>query len=241
MQDIYKKIIKNPTVDEIFYKYFTRYVSAYLTEIIFKTNITPNFISWIMLLCGMCAVYFLSLNNSFSILIAAILFILHNILDTLDGDLARVRSQTSKLGKFIDQITHALINPSIFFALYFRFNEHSEYSIFFIICGFAFLADMYLKKNFEILTDNKYSFSISKSKNKTNKLFKFKSLKVINDIFFSVIGFFHILILVFFVEILISDFISTLYLILFSLLVPIKFFIRLFIMLRVLSIDKYTN
>ena len=50
------------------------------------------------------------------------------------------------MGKFIDQITHAVVNPSIFFALYFRFSEHSDYSILFIICGFAFLADMYLKK-----------------------------------------------------------------------------------------------
>jgi hypothetical protein len=238
MQDIYKKIIKNPTVDEVFYNYFTKYISAYLTKYIFKTKLTPNFISWIMLLCGLCAVYFLSLDNSISILISGILFVVHNILDTLDGDLARIRSQTSKMGKFIDQITHAVVNPSIFFALYFRFSEHSNYSIFFIICGFAFLADMYLKKNFEILTNNKYSFSISKSKNKTNKIFKVKFLKIINDIFFSVIGFFHILILVFFVELLISNFISTLYLILFAAVVPIKFLIRLFIMLRILSLQK---
>ena len=238
MQDIYKKIIKNPTVDEVFYNYFTKYISAYLTKIIFKTNLTPNFISWIMLLCGLCAVYFLSLDSSISILISGILFVVHNILDTLDGDLARIRSQTSKMGKFIDQITHAVVNPSIFFALYFRFSEYSNYSIFFIFCGFTFLADMYLKKNFEILTNNKYSFSISKSKNKTNKIFKTKFLKIINDIFFSVIGFFHILILVFFVELLISNLISTLYLILFAAIVPIKFFIRLLIMLRILSLQK---
>ena len=97
---------------------------------------------------------------------------------------------------------------------------------------------MYLKKNFEILTNNKYSFSISKSKKKTNKIFKLKFLKIINDIFFSVIGFFHILILVFFVELFISNFISTIYLILFAAIVPIKFIIRLFIMLRILSLQK---
>lgn len=238
MQDIYKKIIKKPTTDEVFYDYFTRYISAHITKIIFKTDLTPNFISWIMLLCGLCAVFFLSLTSTISILISGILFVVHNILDTVDGDLARVRSQTSKMGKFIDQITHAIINPSIFFALYFRFNEYSEYSIIFIICGFTFLADMYLKKNFEILTNNKYSFSISKNKNKTNKIFKIKFLKVVNDIFFSVIGFFHILILVFFVELLISNFISTLYLVLFASIAPIKFLIRLFIMLKILSSEK---
>ena len=97
---------------------------------------------------------------------------------------------------------------------------------------------MYLKKNFEILTNNKYSFSISKSKKKTNKIFKLKFLKIINDIFFSVIGFFHILILVFFVELFISNFISTIYLILFAAIVPMKFIIRLFIMLRILSLQK---
>ena len=74
MQDIYKKIIKNPTVDEVFYNYFTKYISAYLTKIIFKTNLTPNFISWIMLLCCLCDVYFLSLYDSISILVSGILF-----------------------------------------------------------------------------------------------------------------------------------------------------------------------
>ena len=121
-----------------------------------------------MLLCGLCAVYFLSLDDSISILVSGILFIIHNILDTLDGDLARIRSQTSKMGKFIDQITHAVVNPSIFFALYFRFSEYSDYSIF-LYLWFCFLADMYLKKNFEILTNNKYSFSISKVKKKQTK------------------------------------------------------------------------
>ena len=59
-----------------------------------------------------------------------------------------------------------------------------------------------------------------------SKIFKLKFLKIINDIFFSVIGFFHILILVFFVELFISNFISTIYLILFAAIVPIKFIIN---------------
>ena len=238
MQDIYKKIIKNPTTDEIFYNYFTRYISAYLTKIIFKTNISPNFISWIMLLFGLSAVFFLSLASTNAILISGILFVAHNILDTLDGDLARIRSQTSKMGKFIDQITHTFVNPSIFFALYYRFNEQYEYAIFFIICGFFFLADMYLKKNFEILTNSKYTFSISKNRKKTIKILKIRLFKTLNDIFFSVIGFFHILILIFFIEFFISSFFTTIYLILFAALVPIKFLIRLIIMLKILSIKK---
>ncbi len=233
MQDIYKKIIKKPTVDEIYYNYFTRYVSAYFTKIISNSNITPNFVSYIMFLVGLTAIYFLSLSSTVSILFSGLLFILHNILDTVDGDLARLKSQTSKFGKFIDQITHAIINPSIFFALYFRLQNEINFELFFLICGFIFLADMYLKKNFEILTDNKYSFSIQKKTKQKNSILKIKFLKIINDCFFSVIGFFHILILIFFFEYFYSE-ISLIYFVLFALAVPIKFIIRLIIMLRIL-------
>ena len=233
MQDIYKKIIKKPTVDEIYYNYFTRYVSAYFTKIISNSNITPNFVSYIMFLVGLTAIYFLSLSSTVSILFSGLLFILHNILDTVDGDLARLKSQTSKFGKFIDQITHAIINPSIFFALYFRLQNEINFELFFLICGFIFLADMYLKKNFEILNDNKYSFSIQKKTKQKNSILKIKFLKIINDCFFSVIGFFHILILIFFFEYFYSE-ISLIYFVLFALAVPIKFIIRLIIMLRIL-------
>ena len=233
MQDIYKKIITKPTVDEFYYNYFTRYVSAYLTKVISKTNITPNFVSYIMFLFGLAAVYFLSLSSSISILFSSLLFIIHNILDTVDGDLARLKSQTSKFGKFIDQITHAVINPSIFFALYFRLQDKVDYEIFFIFCGFVFLVDMYLKKNFEILTDNKYSFSIQKKNKQKDLILKIKSLKVINDYFFSIIGFFHVLLLIFFLQYFYLE-ISFVYFALFALAVPIKFIIRVIIMMKIL-------
>ena len=105
MQDIYKKIISKPTVDEIYYNFFTRYISAYITRVIFKSSLTPNLISYIMLICGIGAVYLLSFNNLKSLLFSGILFVSHNVLDTVDGDLARARKQTSLFGKFIDQST----------------------------------------------------------------------------------------------------------------------------------------
>ncbi len=234
MQDIYKKIINKPTVDEIYYNYFTRYASAFLTKIISKTIITPNFVSYTMFFVGLVAIYFLSLNSTISILFSSILFISHNILDTVDGDLARLKSKTSKFGKFIDQITHAVINPSIFFALYFRLKDETDYGLFFLFCGFIFLADMYLKKNFEILTNNKYSFSIQKKNKQKSAILKINFLKILNDCFFSIIGFFHILLLIFLLESFISEKLSLIYFILFALAVPIKFLFRIIIMMNIL-------
>lgn len=234
MQDIYKKIINKPTVDEVYYNYFTRYVSAFITNIISKTNLTPNFVSYIMFLVGLVAIYFLSLDSTISILYSSLLFIIHNILDTVDGDLARLKSKTSKFGKFIDQITHAIINPSIFFALFFRFKNETDYEIFFILCGFIFLIDMYLKKNFEILTNNRYSFSINKKNRSTKPILKSSFLKFFNDSFFSIIGFFHVLLLIFFVEYFYLAELSFIYFCLFALAVPVKFLIRLSVMVKIL-------
>lgn len=234
MQDIYKKIINKPTVDEIYYNFFTKYVSACLTKIIYKTPLTPNFVSYIMLVFGIGAIYFLSLNDSVSLLFSGVLFIIHNILDTVDGDLARAKNQTSPFGKFIDQITHSIINPSIFFALFFRYQDQSDYSIIFIICGFVFLIDMYLKKNFEILTNNKYSFSIKKKNKNSHSLLKIREIKFINDIFFSIIGFYHLLIIILLIDLFILENFSLIYFYLFSTVVIIKFLLRLVMMSKIL-------
>ncbi len=238
MQDIYKKIISKPTVDEIYYNFFTRYISAYITRVIFKSSLTPNLISYIMLICGIGAVYLLSFNNLKSLLFSGILFVSHNVLDTVDGDLARARKQTSLFGKFIDQITHSIVNPSIFFALYFRFYEIFNYSNLFILCGFIFLIDMYLKKNFEVLTNYKYSFSISKNNKSSSKLLKFKPIKIINDIFFSIIGFYHIIILIFIFDFIYAKNFMLNYSILFSLILLFKFALRIIIMSKILSNKK---
>ena len=234
MQDIYRKILNKPTVDEIYYNFFTRYISAFLTKLVFNLPISPNLVSCLMFISGIGGLYFLSLTSTLSILVSGLLFITHNILDTLDGDLARARSQTTKFGKFIDLFTHSIINPFIFLALFFRFKEQTEFSSLFILCGFIFLIDMYLKKNFDFLTKNKFSFSIRKKNKASYQLLKIKLLKLINDICFSIIGLYHILIIIFFIDFFIFENFGLIYLTLFSIIVIIKFLIRLIIMSRIL-------
>ncbi len=232
LKKTYKKIINNPTVDEPYYHIFTKYISAYSTAILSKTPITPNFISYLMFITGLVALYFLFFFDTLFLIYAGFCFILHNILDTIDGDLARELNKTSKFGIFFDKFTHSIINPGIYLVLFFKYKEiNIYYSTFFLSISFLILIDMFLKTNFNILTNNIYSFSISK-KNQKNKIIKNKLLKFFNDIFFSYIGFYHILFILGIIDLFTQRQITEYYFLIFSFVLLLKFILRFFLMIK---------
>ena len=90
---------------------------------------------------------------------------------------------------------------------------------------------MFLKINFNILTNNVYSFSISK-KNYKNKIIKNKFIKFLKDIFFSYIGFYHILFILGILDFIFKKQSTEYYFLIFSILLLVKFVLRFFLMVK---------
>ena len=181
---------------------------------------------------GLIALYFLFFFDPLLLVCSGLCFILHNILDTIDGDLARELNKTSKFGIFFDKFTHSIINPGIYLVLFFKYQEiNIFYSTFFLSISFLILIDMFLKINFNILTNNVYSFSISK-KNQKNKIIKNKFIKFLNDIFFSYIGFYHILFVLGILDFMFKKQSTEYYFLIFSILLLVKFVLRFFLMVK---------
>jgi phosphatidylglycerophosphate synthase len=243
-QKVYYRIIKNPTVNEPYYNNFTRYISALLTSIVYDLKfITPNIVTAIMLIFGLMACFFLFKNDPFTNIYAGIFFIAHNIFDTIDGDLARQRRVVTKKGQMLDKLSHNIINPLIFLSVsiaeYQKEFTFYSFGTLFLISSFIILLDQNLKLNFSILSGKINNFAIKKKSNANSTLLKNNFYLKVNNIFFSIIGLFHLVLffsIIDFFNLLNIEF-ETLkfFLIIFSTILIIKYFLRISIILKKLN------
>ena len=82
-----------------------------------KYYITPNRITWISFIIAGILAPFMILEKHF--IIASILVLIGAWLDSLDGDLARVRKQTSKEGEILDAVLDRYVDLLIISAMIF--------------------------------------------------------------------------------------------------------------------------
>ncbi|MFT4645298.1 MAG: phosphatidylglycerophosphate synthase [Planctomycetota bacterium] len=72
-----------------------------------NTRITPVHVTWMFVVSGLIAIYFI-LNNQFYL--AALFLVLKSILDAADGELARVKNTPSYTGRYFDSISDIILN-----------------------------------------------------------------------------------------------------------------------------------
>ena len=115
---IIKNIIQKNDLKEFYSKYFSVYFANFLSLILIKLKIHPNLITILMIPLGLSGSYFIffakDINN---ILIGCLFYILLNIIDTVDGQVARYTNLTSKTGKLLDYLSHFICDNFIFIAL----------------------------------------------------------------------------------------------------------------------------
>ena len=72
--------------------------------------VTPNQVTVIAILLGLAAAYVASWGGYVAIAIAGVMFELNSILDSVDGELARLRFQYSKLGQWLDNLSDEVVD-----------------------------------------------------------------------------------------------------------------------------------
>lgn len=90
-----------------------RRVSPYLTRALLPTRISPNAVTGLMSVVGLAAAALLSLNGVWAALGAVVLIQLQLLLDCSDGELARVRGQSSPAGIYLDRIGHYVTEAAL--------------------------------------------------------------------------------------------------------------------------------
>jgi phosphatidylglycerophosphate synthase len=96
---------------------YIRRVSPYLTRLFAATPITPNGVTWLMLVVGLAAAGVLTLPGIVPPLAAFALIQLQILLDCSDGELARWLERRSPAGVYIDRLAHWVTEAALPIAL----------------------------------------------------------------------------------------------------------------------------
>jgi phosphatidylglycerophosphate synthase len=104
-------------------KLYVRRFSPYLTRLFLRTPITPNGVTWLMILAGLAAAGVLVLPGLLPAVAAFLLIQLQILLDCSDGELARWRGIKSPAGVYLDRIGHWLTEGALPIAIGIRAEE----------------------------------------------------------------------------------------------------------------------
>jgi phosphatidylglycerophosphate synthase len=104
------------------YPTINRFLSAHVVRLLIRTPLTPNIITLIAFAAGATGIWFFAQGKNPAWLLGALFFQLQYILDNCDGEIARAKKLTSKLGYWLDQLLdmalHILLFPALAFGLW---------------------------------------------------------------------------------------------------------------------------
>ena len=95
---------------------YGRFIAKPFAKALVKTPFTPIHVTFLFLIVGLCAIYFI-LQHQF--ILAAICLVLKSIIDAADGELARLRNKPSYIGRYLDSVFDLLLNFIILYTIYY--------------------------------------------------------------------------------------------------------------------------
>ena len=124
-------------IDPFLSRYY-RPFSLRLSWIIYKTNITPNFVTVLQIIIGLSACLLIALFPEQNVFIAGVIVLhLAYLLDCCDGEIARAKKMDSLEGVFLDKFAHAITMPSIFMAVSLYYCKFFvDYQFFILLISF---------------------------------------------------------------------------------------------------------
>jgi phosphatidylglycerophosphate synthase len=132
----YKKSLKMKEVEEVFDLIFYRPVAFLFVRTVYKTEITPNSISIAAIFMGITAGCFYSLGQPLYFKIGAFFYLLFNILDCSDGQLARLKKTGTPVGRIIDGISDYIATIAVYLGIAVGFASESTDPYFWLLMLF---------------------------------------------------------------------------------------------------------
>lgn len=113
----FKQSLKTVDSEEILDLYIFRPISFLFVKLIYNTNITPNQISSVALIFGISSGVFYGFHTHEFLLLGSLSFFICNTLDCMDGQLARLKKNGTKIGRVVDGFIDYLTSISVFIGL----------------------------------------------------------------------------------------------------------------------------
>jgi len=111
------------THDRWYGKLVGRRISIYFTRILLPLGVTPNQVTLLSISFGVVGSILLAFNRVGLSLLGVLLLQLWFIFDCVDGELARIRDQSSINGLFLDLVGHCVVDPLTFICLAFAAHQ----------------------------------------------------------------------------------------------------------------------
>lgn len=112
--------LRSPEDGPIVDRYVNRVLSARLTRWLVSSRVTPNQITVASLMTGLLGAWLLGNEGWLNSLWGLVLFQLSVVLDHVDGEVARLKFLTSRLGKWLDNISDHAVDLAVIASLTWR-------------------------------------------------------------------------------------------------------------------------
>jgi phosphatidylglycerophosphate synthase len=119
---------------------FWYFPNRWVVKFLYPLPITPIHITIISLIAGLVSVRFYMIDTSAGLMWGALFLYLKIFLDNVDGNLARVRGETSRLGRFLDSLTDFMVSFLVYLVLTLRLVDETNNSLYWYLGGLAFLS-----------------------------------------------------------------------------------------------------
>lgn len=137
----YKKSLKMLEVEEILDLIIFRPPAFLLVKSIYKTSISPNQITWLSLIIGIFGAFLITKGTATAFAGAAICFMIYNILDCSDGQLARLQKSGTVTGRIVDGFADYIVAVASYLAIGFGFSGNSNDPVLYwsltVLAGFS--------------------------------------------------------------------------------------------------------
>ncbi len=145
--------LSKPDEDGFVARYLNRPVSRRISEILVRTPITPNGISLLSFAVGIVGAIMFCLGGYIWTILAGLVIQLSSIVDGCDGEVARLRFQSSKFGGWFDTILDRYADTAIVAGVSFGYwlaHPHAAIWLGAIFAMTGFIMASYVKKEFVI-------------------------------------------------------------------------------------------
>jgi len=137
------------------------FIALYITKLLLYTGITANQVTLLNIFVGITAGVFFIYGHNWSMLVGALVWCLHAVLDYTDGQVARYRGTAGLTGTYCDKLAHQIVDPYIFITIAFGLYN-AFHSIVIFAFGFSAAVSMLL---YRLTTYNTYICAVEERLN----------------------------------------------------------------------------
>jgi len=119
---------------------FWCFPNRWVVKFLYPLSITPTQITILSLIAGLASAYCYMIDSSTGLMCGALFLYLKIFLDNVDGNLARVKGEVSRLGRFLDSLVDFIVSFLIYLVLTLRLVSDTNDSLYWFLGGLAFLS-----------------------------------------------------------------------------------------------------